>query len=278
MIFFWDDYDCFFFGGRGFCKNGFFEDFLGITIKIPSYKRSFCFFLKQWFAGNDDWKVASRRWVFNLAGVRWRIGTLTTLTRPIAEKSDQLNLILSFGSLMRFSPIKKRRKWQVHSVNLLLSFSTLWPQRWYMEMSPLSFSDRTYWFASTEVGLNDILLQIPIEIMGFQLTTQNDFDLEKWLPSSKTVAFIEGFYSLESPMSSSWWSLNHGDPAVLGFQVSGGGPFEGLVFCGKLCDGTRSFDPGNFLGLFFFYSELYTYRSRVCIGWSYNELQIWGVS
>ena len=55
-----------------------------------------------------------------------------------------------------------------------------------MEMPRLSFSDRTYRFASTEVGFNDILLQIPIEIMGFQQTTQNDFDLEKWLPSSNS--------------------------------------------------------------------------------------------
>lgn len=30
-----------------------------------------------------------------------------------------------------------------------------------------------------------------------------------------------------------------------GDEVSGGGPFEGLVFCGKLCGGTRSFDPGE---------------------------------
>ena len=76
-------------------------------------------------------------------------------------------------------------------------------------------------------------------------------------------------------MSSSWWSLNHPDPAVLGFQVSGGGPFEGLVFCGKLCDGTRSFDPGEFWGGLFNFSELHIYRSRVCIGWSYNPSYIY---
>ena len=69
-----------------------------------------------------------------------------------------------------------------------------------MEMSPLSFSDRTFRFASTEVGFNDILLQIPIEIMGFQLTTQNDFDLEKWPPSSNSGIF-RGFLTLESPIN-----------------------------------------------------------------------------
>ena len=41
--------------------------------------------------------------MFNLAGVRWRIGTLRTLTRPMVENGDQFNLILSIGSLMRFS-------------------------------------------------------------------------------------------------------------------------------------------------------------------------------
>ena len=113
-----------------------------------------------------------------------------------------------------------------------------------MEMSPLSFSDRTYRFASTEVGFNDILLQIPIEIMGFQLTTQNDFDLEKWLPSSNSGIY-RGFLKFGITDVVILVVTQPSRPAKRSFQVSGGGPFEGLVFCGKLCDGTRSFDPGK---------------------------------
>lgn len=49
----------FFFGGyRGFCKNGWILKISrGITIKIASRKRSFLFFLKQCFAGNDVGKL-----------------------------------------------------------------------------------------------------------------------------------------------------------------------------------------------------------------------------
>lgn len=95
--------------------------------------------------------------------------------------------------------------------------------------------------------------------MGFQLTTQNDFDLEKWLPSSNSGIY-EGPAFLKFGINDKYtkhmsWSCRHpgghsthGDLRFNGFQVSGGGPFEGLVFCGKLCDGTRSFDPGDFGG------------------------------
>ena len=120
MIYFWGMIMFFFGGYRGFCKNGWILKISrGITIKIASRKRSFLFFFKAMLRWKWRWKVASRR--FSSLTLLESIGELVHWGRWPALWWRKVISSISFWALevwWDFQPHRRKRKWQVNSVNL----------------------------------------------------------------------------------------------------------------------------------------------------------------